>query len=192
MTILVKNMDVTNPCVITSIDDISILSLPFACIFSCNQQLQVHELVFYHYKPMNLQIQTSLPAKDINSKFLTINIIERQISYWYSLAGRGIIDTTSTLSFTLLIGIPERILAMQWTERLRVLFLEESLSAHRTGNHRTYLWLFVLKIYWISWLDFHDSLAVKFVFGFSIHSMSVRTSYWSLNGLYSQDNTNPV
>ena len=37
--------------------------------------------------------------------------------------------------------------SLQWTERLRVLFLEESLSAYRTGNHRTYLWLFVLKIH---------------------------------------------
>lgn len=44
MTILVKNMDVANPCVITSIDDISILSLPFGCIFLVNN----------NYKSMNL------------------------------------------------------------------------------------------------------------------------------------------
>ena len=82
----------------------------------------------------------SLPAKDIDSKSLSIIIIERQVSCCNSRTGRRIITMTSTsLSFVLLIGIPERILAMQRTERLRVLFLEKSLSAYRTGNHRTYL-----------------------------------------------------
>ena len=77
--------------------------------------------------------------------------------------------------------------SQRWVRSLPVLYAERNSSRDSTRNRSVHC---IVRI--LSGINFHVSLAVKFVFGFSIHSMSVRTSYWSCNDLCSQDNTNPV